>query len=53
MNWTKSKNILSLDALTEKRVQLITQAIHGRDAAVAHKIMDSDGEIDEMEAEAG
>ena len=45
------KRILSLGALVEERVHRTADAIHGRDAVIAEKIIASDWEIDEMEVE--
>ena len=45
------KRILSLGALVEERVHMTAEAIHSRDAAIAHKIIDLDWEIDEIEVE--
>jgi phosphate transport system protein len=45
------KKILSLGALVEERVRLTSAAVDNRDAAVAHKIIDTDWEIDEMEVD--
>ena len=45
------KNILSLGAMVEERVQMAIKAIENRDAVVAEQIIRSDHEINEMEME--
>ena len=46
-----NKRILSLGALVEERVHQATRAIENRDIDLAHQIIQSDHEVDEMEVE--
>ena len=45
------KQILSLGALVEERVRLVLNAVDANDAELAHKIIKTDYEVDEMEVE--
>ena len=45
------KRILSLGALVEERVRMVIKALEMRDADLAHKIIKSDYEIDELEVD--
>jgi phosphate transport system protein len=45
------KQILTLGALVENRVQLASQAVENMDAEIAQRIIKTDYEIDEMEVE--
>ncbi|MCJ8500325.1 phosphate signaling complex protein PhoU [Desulfatitalea alkaliphila] len=45
------KQTLSLGALVEERARMAVQAVENRDDALAHKIIDLDWEVDEMEVE--
>jgi len=45
------KKMLSLGALVEERARMAVEAVEGRDADIAERIINSDWEIDEMEVE--
>ena len=45
------KKILTLGALVEERVRMVSDAVDNRDAAIAQKVVDMDWEIDELEVE--
>ena len=45
------KKMLSLGALVEERARMAVEAVEGRDADIAERIINSDWEVDEMEVE--
>jgi phosphate transport system protein len=45
------KKMLSLGALVEERARMAVEAVEGRDAEIAERIINSDWEVDEMEVE--
>jgi phosphate transport system protein len=45
------KKILSLGALVEERARMALEAVEARDGDIAHKIIESDWQVDEMEVE--